>query len=182
VAYWDVATTAYIASYQYLYTFDANGNNLSSEYQTWNTTTNAWVPSSKSMRTYDSNNNVSVEIDQTWNTGTTSFDNTDRYVYTYQSFNVNNVANYKDELGITLYPNPAAGANVNLNLTIETATILAVNVYDAQGRLVSTEDRNVTAGANNFELGYAAMPAGNYIVQVIDRATGKTSALKFIKQ
>lgn len=81
----------------------------------------------------------------------------------------------QQELAVTLYPNPAHD-NVNLRYTLENSTAVTINLYDMNGRLVSSENKGVqSAGAQQATLSVSGIPAGMYRVELVTE-TGRSNS------
>lgn len=66
-----------------------------------------------------------------------------------------------------LVPNPAAGGNASLHLSLVTAQPVTVEVLDALGRVVFTHPaESLTAGTHELPLNLTAAPHGLYVVRV----------------
>ena len=68
-----------------------------------------------------------------------------------------------------------------LSFTATDASPISISVYDAHSKIVKQLHINVSEGSYQIPLNLSGLAAGNYFVQVSDY-TGKTDALKFIKQ
>ena len=70
-------------------------------------------------------------------------------------------------LAVSLYPNPAH-EQLNLRYTLENSTAVTINLYDMNGRLVSSESKGTqTAGAQQSTLSLSGIPAGMYRVELV---------------
>jgi len=78
--------TAWTNSYQYMYTYDSNGNETNLLGQKWDPA-NGWVNYSQSTYQYDSNNNNTESLSQNWDTGTSGWVNYSKNIRTYNSAN-----------------------------------------------------------------------------------------------
>jgi len=74
-----------VNNYQYLYTYDAQGNQLSSIEQDWNTQIGSWVNDWQYLYTYDAQGNQLSSLHQYWYTEIGSWVNSWQYLYTYDS-------------------------------------------------------------------------------------------------
>ena len=178
---WDNTNHVWVNSYKENYTYDGSFNETGYQNAYWNTTSNTWQGSSNYTYTYDANNNRIYELDQSYNSTNLTFENTYQYFFYYGQLDVTAINEAKNQLSVSLYPNPSTGNNVTLQVNMEEAANTRVGLYDAQGRLVTTAMHQFVAGANNIELNYN-VAAGNYYLQVLEYATGKSSIIKFVKQ
>jgi hypothetical protein len=175
---------------QYVYTYDGNNNNT--QYESFQSVNNAWVPQALYQYNYDADNNPVYEQYQAYNLQTSSLQPQNQYYFYYQSFeeadpsSITSVS--QNDFGATLYPNPATGSVIFINLTTDVPadmTIesgLVVNIYDMNGRIVNAGTMPLASGSHRIELGNAGLASGTYFVQLIDRSGNKTSVLPFVKQ
>ena len=160
-----------------------NKLNLLQEASTFNGTNPIFDSSFCYYYQYDVNNNKTYELLRT-----PKSDNDPRLIETHQAFF------YYDSLLISdsvmgaqvfyaaLFPNPSDGGNISLAFyTVESATI-QISLYDVQGKLLTTSLRQISAGNNTIPLNYTSVSDGDYYIQLIDYATGKTGVFKFVKQ
>ena len=71
---------------------------------------------------------------------------------------------------ITIYPNPATeSATIQFNLTKE--EIISINILNLQGQIIKAifQNQKLPAGNQQFNISYAAIPKGFYLIQI----TGK---------
>jgi Secretion system C-terminal sorting domain len=108
--------------------------------------------------------------DEYWKMIFTGFDNTNgKFAFTKQrlfSTSINdNTGN--NAASMTVFPNPATGAAINIayNLTAA-AENAALYVHDINGRVVYTSQLDKTTGMHQHVFSTANMPAGNYIVSI----------------
>jgi Secretion system C-terminal sorting domain len=80
--------------------------------------------------------------------------------------NTQGVNEYSNEMGLSIYPNPANEvAKVNFKLTAEASVVL--NVYDVAGKLIYTENKGTMAQGNHFSyLNISSFAKGFYTVSV----------------
>lgn len=96
------------------------------------------------------------------------------------------VTGLENETGVevgafAVYPNPASGDNVNLLFDARANMSNAkVNISDAQGSIVYSEELNVASGIQNHELAISHLKSGIYFVSV--NTGGKNRIQKFVKQ
>ena len=86
----------------------------------------------------------------------------------------------KDEIGMSLYPNPA-GDNVQLSFETTKAESVSIHVYNMLGmQVLKPLTTRVAAGSQLFNLNLEQLPAGLYSVSVdID---GQKAIKKFVKK
>jgi hypothetical protein len=84
---WNSSINAWIYSYKYEYTYDANNNLTSEIYSWWDTGINAWRYNYRYEYTYDANNNLTSEIYSNWDAGINAWIFNYKYEYTYDANN-----------------------------------------------------------------------------------------------
>lgn len=80
---------------------------------------------------------------------------------------------------LTFYPNPVI-EDVSMLYSVTIEGMSTVQVFDAQGKLVLSQQHNFVSGMNYYSISVAMLPVGEYTLQIatgIDRCGGK-----FIKQ
>ena len=87
----------------------------------------------------------------------------------------------KNELGATLFPNPASD-DVNMQFSLLQPSAMMMRVYDMDGRVVLSELQNLPGGANNLAIGVKDIAQGLYTVQLVNVTTQQSSVLKLEKQ
>lgn len=96
------------------------------------------------------------------------------------------VTGLENETGVevgafAVYPNPASGENVSLLFDARANMSNAkVNISDAQGTIIYSEEVNVASGIQNHEVAISNLKSGIYFVSV--NAGGKNRIQKFVKQ
>lgn len=78
---------------------------------------------------------------------------------------------------VACYPNPASDL-VNVNVTLNNNEEVMINMYNSLGQMISTETRNMTAGANAVQLNTSNLQSGVYFINVT--AAGSTATTKVI--
>jgi hypothetical protein len=178
---YDTATQEYGISYMGTYSYDANNNDTLYQYFTHPEGNNLWQPDSRVLYKYDTYNNNIYELDQTYTNS--QFNNTNQYFYYYQSFNVASVNEQTNQVNAAIYPNPSAtGNNITLAVQLNQSANLQINIYDADGRLMSTETHAVTQGETRMQITNNYLSPGCYYLQVLNRTQNQSSVLGFVKQ
>ena len=87
---------------------------------------------------------------------------------------------FKDEIGLSLFPNPA-GDNVQLNFETTKSESVSITVYNMLGmQVLAPLSTRIAAGAQQFNINLSQLPAGLYSVAVdID---GRKAIKKFVKK
>lgn len=81
------------------------------------------------------------------------------------------------EASINLYPNPAANSTT-LNYNLEVASKVVMNIYDMNGRLISTLDKGTqSAGSHSQIIDLHSMDKGVYMIQMLTKGSVKTVKL-----
>lgn len=75
------------------------------------------------------------------------------------------------------YPNPASDV-LNVNITLNNNEEVMINMYNTIGQVVSTETRNMSAGANTIQMNTSNLQAGVYFLNVT--ASGSTVTTKVV--
>lgn len=84
------------------------------------------------------------------------------------------------EASINLYPNPAAN-RTTLNYNLEVASNVVMNIYDMNGRLISTLDKGTqSAGSHSQIIDLRSMDKGVYMIQMLTK--GSVNTVKLIVQ
>jgi hypothetical protein len=78
---------------------------------------------------------------------------------------------------VACYPNPASDV-LNINVTLNNNEEVMINMYNSLGQMISTETRNMTAGANAVQLNTSNLQSGVYFINVT--AAGTTATTKVI--
>lgn len=82
---------------------------------------------------------------------------------------------------LNITPNPVTGSRLTLQLASALAEKTDILIFDIQGRMVSTQQAQLTAGFNTIEVTITTLPAGLYYVYGVV-AGDRTKTLKFVKQ
>ncbi len=178
----------FMNTYQYTYTYDGNNNNT--EYQSFQNIGGAWTPIAVYQYSYDGNGNPVYEQYQFYSLQTASFQPQNQYYFHYESFDeptgITSVS--KNDFGATLYPNPATGSTIYVNLSsgapagMEANADIVMNIYDVNGRIINTGFMPLASGSHQVELGGANLASGTYFLQLISKDGSEASVLPFVKQ
>jgi hypothetical protein len=87
-----------------------------------------------------------------------------------------NVIEVATSVNIEAYPNPTSG-DVTLQLSTEKATDVSVNIYNALGVKVSSENLGLIEGTYTYNAATAGFAAGMYIVEITDGKNSQTQKL-----
>ncbi len=79
-----------------------------------------------------------------------------------------------------IYPNPVQGNAASLVYQSTTSKIIAVNVTDIAGKIISTKSYNITPGNNKINIPAEKISSGMYIIKIISEGKAETAA--FIKK
>ncbi len=86
------------------------------------------------------------------------------------------VASY-GEASINLFPNPATNSTT-LNYNLEVASKVVMNIYDMNGRLISSLDKGTqSAGSHSQIIDLRSMDKGVYMIQMLTKGSIKTIKL-----
>jgi hypothetical protein len=88
---------------------------------------------------------------------------------------------YSDKLNnkkLNIYPNPAKDI-LNVKLDVDKKGYLTVTVFDMTGKVVLSENKNLSSGQNSFNINVSGLPKGNYLLTVNNKTSIK--AQQFIK-
>ena len=78
---------------------------------------------------------------------------------------------------MNLYPNPAAN-NTVLNYSLATSSKVVMNIFDMNGRLVSSLDKGMqSSGSHSQIIDLRSMEKGVYMIQVVTNGAVKTAKL-----
>lgn len=203
---YDTANSVYVQRSQNTYTYNSADLEISWIQRIWNFDSLKIVNYSKSVNTYTNNNMLSLreyyqwygfysKLDSIefindangnlateffWMKGHQGFEPYERWNYHYAQFDVQaGVSQTENELGASIFPNPAVG-DVQLRFDLDQAAAIEISIYDADGRIVSIESGRGVAGTNQINIDASMIPAGNYYLQLA--SGGKTSILKFLRR
>lgn len=84
-------------------------------------------------------------------------------------------------LNITAYPNPVAGNELNVKLSVSMDDIATVTLVDVTGKRFFEDRMELLAGENQSTLQLNDLPAGMYVINVITDSGNKQS-LRFIRK
>ncbi|MCF8364294.1 MAG: DUF3836 domain-containing protein [Bacteroidales bacterium] len=176
----------WINSGQYLCTYDASGNRLSSTGQDWNTTFGTWVNDYQYLYTYDASGNMLSITYQDWNSTIGSWVNDWQYLYTYDASG-NRLSETNQDWNSTigswvnnwqyLYTYDASGNRLSETYQDWNTTIGSwVNygqylyTYDASGNKLSYtyQEWNSTIGSwvNDWQVLYTYDDSGNILFSI----------------
>ena len=177
----------FVNSYEDRYIYDFNNNLTQYSNFTWDNGHTTWVPNLLYTYNYDThvvdNNPYPIyELDESYNSGTSSYDAHDSFFYTYQEIGLGGINETKNQLTASIYPNPATGNQLSVNLTVTGNSTLTTNIYDVAGRILKTGSCLVINGDNKLNVSLTGIAAGTYYLQLADKTTGKTSVLKFVRE
>ncbi|MDA1029038.1 MAG: T9SS type A sorting domain-containing protein [Bacteroidetes bacterium] len=79
-----------------------------------------------------------------------------------------------------LYPNPAQ-TDASLTIDVPNHGTIAVQLFDALGRMISSSEHNVTAGRHTLPLNLEDVPRGAYFVRMTDGRSSSTKPLVVVK-
>jgi hypothetical protein len=79
-----------------------------------------------------------------------------------------------------VFPNPT-NSQLNLSIISPTKQDATVIINDMFGRTVTQRLISVSSGSNNYQINVNALPAGNYLLNVVPKDGSTNKALKFIK-
>ena len=80
-----------------------------------------------------------------------------------------------------MFPNPCNGI-ATISFSAGKAGDFVWSVYDEQGNLLQQQHINSTPGLNQLQVNLTGYAAGNYLVQLVDAAGGKSGVLQLVKQ
>ena len=81
----------------------------------------------------------------------------------------------------TVYPNPNNTGNLNMNLELESATDVVVQIFSLQGRLVLTENLGQMSGEQVVQLDINSLANGQYVIRVDAGTASKVSKFVVLK-
>ncbi len=87
--------------------------------------------------------------------------------------------NFKTNFSVSFYPNPSTD-KINLVIYASQNETAQIEVIDMQGKVVSSSNKNIAAGASIQSINVSALAKGNYFVR-IKTTEGETSE-KFVKE
>lgn len=69
------------------------------------------------------------------------------------------------------YPNPSTSGLVNLDYTAQNSEEIVVSVFDVTGKLVGTQQQQISSGENNLSFDFADLNTGIYVVNISDKVS-----------
>lgn len=101
---------------------------------------------------------------------------------TVQQINiVTGIKEYANVLGVTVFPNPAQD-HTNISFTMPTGDVVAVNVFDLAGKMVSNQMiGKMAAGKQMIEVNTSALEAGIYFVRLSAGNVNQTMRIAVVK-
>ncbi|WP_160711730.1 GEVED domain-containing protein [Chitinophaga solisilvae] len=82
--------------------------------------------------------------------------------------------------GITVYPNPVPGNNFQADITLPSANLAQIRIYNMSGAKMYSMEKRLVKGNNKINLSASVLPAGVYVLEV--SSGGKIWQRKFIRQ
>jgi hypothetical protein len=175
------ASSMWVNYYKFQYSYDGLFNETHFTDYYWNTGASAWDGNADSSYTYDANNNQIYGLYKKYNTNNLTFENSTEFYKYYEQLDVQAIDEAKNQINVALYPNPSTGNDITLTANVDQDAKVRIGLYDMQGKLITTQLKQFTAGANTMQLNYPNISAGNYYVQVLEYTCGKSSVLKLTK-
>jgi hypothetical protein len=83
-------------------------------------------------------------------------------------------------VSVTVFPNPSAG-QLNVSLSSAAARRVKLELLDASGRLVHTQQADVPAGDQSLSMSLASLAAGQYLLRITDTEQNTQSTYKILK-
>ncbi len=80
---------------------------------------------------------------------------------------------------INLYPNPASD-RLNMELSLPTESTVKIEILNALGKLVATEEKSMIKGTNTSLIDIGHLVSGMYFMTI--SSEGKYKQIKFIKE
>lgn len=165
------------------YTYNESGKITDYKDYYWNGGSAAWVPNTYYSYTYDLEGNNVYELYQKYSTYTNAYVNADQYIYYYNNSTLATALREPgNEFEAGIFPNPSNGMNMQLHVNMPGDAEINLNTYDEGGKLIRTETKAAIAGVSNIELNYSGLTSGVYFIQLLDRNSGETATVKFMKQ
>jgi hypothetical protein len=93
---------------------------------------------------------------------------------------ITGIENPNEAISVTIYPNPSAG-QVSIKFTLTEARKVELNVMDITGKLVSTQQQDISAGVQILSTDLTSLAAGKYLLVITDREK-KTSSTYHIEK
>ena len=82
--------------------------------------------------------------------------------------------------GLNVYPNPIEGEQANINFYLQQSSIVTINLYTSNGRLIRTSKTRFSRGQQSVPFSLTNLPSGVYVITVKDE-TGIEFNMKIIK-
>ncbi len=117
-----------------MYQYDANANEIVSQFDTWNS--NTWQPNQKQLKQYNSNNLITEKITQNYTANT--WVNANKKIYSYDSNNIQNL-----EIGFTWNTNTTVWDSSYKNVMDIQSNIATGTYYNYAGNTWQPQVQNI---------------------------------------
>ncbi len=146
------------------YINDDKKNQIEITSETYDVLSSTWtiINSNKEAYQYDMNNNILEDISMYYDAMTSSYVNSSRTEYENYISIVAGVSANKNTIETKVYPNPSADGIVKINVNMEQASAINIQVMDINGKLISKDVKELGKGLNT--LGLAELNHGVYFV------------------
>ena len=176
---YNTSTSAYDNREQDIYTYDVNDNMLTHEYEQWHN--NQWQKQTHETDQYDANNNRIYQLNENYDNMVSLYTPYDRtyYYYTQLSTGIAESLSYSN---LQLYPNPIHGEEIHIRFDNTDDGSVTLCIYDLQGRMISTENQNISTSISDLTLDISSLTPGAYIITISNASHTRTSSMKMIKE
>lgn len=144
---------AFFPSYRRSQLYDSHLNGIEESEEEYDTSTNIWITryGYKNNYQYDMSGNMSENITQYYESMDTAYLNYQKLEFS-DFISIVAGVNSTKTLETKLYPNPTSNGSVSINLNLEKASAITIEVIDLNGRIISSQNEDFGQGLNTVQL------------------------------
>jgi hypothetical protein len=165
--YEEYNNNSWLPMYQSKTLYDAKRNIIEESYADYIAMTNTWLITYGNRHSflYDMSNNITEDIQEYYNGTIQVWEKNSRNEYfNYITISVG-VNNELKTLNATIYPNPATTGTIYVDVNLEIASDLNINIIDLNGKIIHKKIDNLSKGLSTINLN--DLSQGIYIIELI---------------
>lgn len=149
----EYSNNAFIPVYRRSYINDSHLNMIEESEESYDSIALVWTIDygNKMMYQYDMTGNMTEAINQQYQNMAGIYVNNQRREFS-DFINIVAGVNSTKTLETKLYPNPSSNGNVSINLNLEKASAITIEVIDLNGRIINSQNQNFGQGLNTIAL------------------------------
>lgn len=170
--------SAYIPSSRHNFINDAKKNNIEESDESYDAGTNLWSTTygHQYQYQYDANNRMTEKVSIEYNVTDSAYNFVRKEEYSEFITITTGLNNTDKVIETKLFPNPSTNGIVNIDLKLEKASSVAIELVDINGRLVNVQHIDLGQGLNTVELN--GLNKGMYFVIITsDYGVSRTKLL-----